>query len=554
MAERRKTPRNLGFNMNGLPTETLTGALEAIQSRWSERPAVSFGDSILTYAELWQSVLSLGNTYRRLGINPGDRIVCSLSNRPEFVIALGAAWICGAIHVGMDYQSTAPELSSVIELTQAKAVLCEPTEAFPNPFLVLQKISKAYPNLKLIVAGDQPVPSEYLSFSELISRANTVAKVGLSDSVKLSGEDPAVIFISSGTTGRPKAAIGFHANLSQRWQRLAAWLGFGPDDIHLAQMPLSHGFGVMMAVAALLTGGQIVLLRNFSAEEALRRITQEHVTILNGAPTHFKLILDRLDPKIHDVSSLRFSVGTAAPFSPALISTIWEKLGVKFMFMYGSSEGVGVATTDREDMLRGAVGRPTPGSVKIVGSDLKPLSMGQVGEIAFSRNVYPVQYWNYASSDRNVRNGTLANALDESWYYSGDLGCLDQEGRLYIYGRLKNQINRGGLKVDPVEVENSLMRLPDVKDAAVIGLPDQVLDEIVCACIVSSAQTAISLEYVRKLLSSELAPHKLPDELCLLEQIPRTAIGKVNLERLQEAVAVAPKQKLQRRRIHAGER
>jgi acyl-CoA synthetase (AMP-forming)/AMP-acid ligase II len=550
MAEWCKDPRDLGLNMNGLPAETLAKALEAAQSRWPERPALVFGESTLTYAELWQSVLSLGNTYRHLGISPGDRIVCSLSNRPELFIALGAAWICGAIHVGVDYQSTASELSSVIELALAKAVLYEPTETVPDPFLVLRKISKAYPNVKLIVAGDQPLPSEYLSFSELISRSNNVANVSSSGSVKPLGDDPAMIFISSGTTGQPKAAIGFHANLSQRWQRLAGWLGFGPDDVHLAQMPLSHGFGIMMAVAALLTGGKLVLLRDFSAEEALQRIAREHVTVLNGAPTHFRLILDRLDSKNHDVSSLRFSVGTAAPFSPSLINAIWKKLRVDFMFMYGSSEGVGVATTDREDMLRGAVGRPAPGSVQIVGPDLKPLAMGQVGEIAFSRNVYPIQYWNNTGSDQKVKNISLTNAMENSWYYSGDLGCLDEEGRLYVYGRLKYQINRGGLKVDPVEVENALMRVTDVKEAAVIGVPDPVLDEIVCACIVSSAETSPSLRQVRDLLRADLAPYKLPDELCLLERIPRTSIGKVDLEKLREVVAAAPRQKLPLQRNH----
>jgi acyl-coenzyme A synthetase/AMP-(fatty) acid ligase len=239
-------------------------------------------------------------------------------------------------------------------------------------------------------------------------------------------------------------------------------------------------------------------------------------------------MLDRLDRERHDLRSLRFSVGTAAVFPPSLIRAIWSDLGVEFMYMYGSSECVGVATTDREEMLLGSVGKPLPGSVAIVSPERRPLPPGAVGEIAFSRKAFPVRYYSGANGDSEG----LGN-LSDNWFYSGDLGRLDEEGRLYFVGRLKHQIDRGGLKIDPAEVECALLECPEVSDAAVLGVPNPILGEVVRACVVPAPAAVLSLAKLRDFLAAELSPYKLPEELCILQRIPRTQIGKVDLEALR---------------------
>jgi len=299
-------------------------------------------------------------------------------------------------------------------------------------------------------------------------------------------------------------------------------------------------------VAALLSGGRLVLLRRYSPDEALQAIGKEQVTVFNGAPAHFNLLLDRLDSARHDIRSLRLSVGTAAAFSSSLVEAIWDQLGVEFMFMYGSSEAVGVATTNRDDILKGSVGRPDPEAVVIVGPDRQPLSVGEVGEIAFSRKSFPVRYWG-ESAGGTSENGTSLKTSEaqvdvNTWYYSGDLGRLDEEGRLYVFGRLKHQIDRGGLKVDPVEVENALLRCPEVFDAAAIGIPDPMLGEIVCACVAPTRERPPSLNELRTALGEELAPYKLPEALYLLNHIPRTQLGKVDVDELRATVMTATDQ------------
>ena len=174
------------------------------------------------------------------------------------------------------------------------------------------------------------------------------------------------MFVTSGTTGRPKATIGYHGDLARRWRGLGPWLGFRDGDRHLAQLPLSHGFGLLSAMAGLLADGAVVLVDRFSAAGVLEVIERDRVTVISGAPAHFRLILARLGTEPRDVGSLRLGIGTAAAFEPALVQEIQTVLGLKLVVLYGSNEGVGVATTDQDDVVRGSVGRPAAGSVAIV--------------------------------------------------------------------------------------------------------------------------------------------------------------------------------------------
>ncbi|MFI5495976.1 class I adenylate-forming enzyme family protein [Actinoplanes sp. NPDC051859] len=513
--------------MSAEPAPTLSAALIATAQRWPDRPALLCPRHRITHAGLVEAAGRLTAIYQRLGVVPGDRVACSVGNRCEHLIAMLAAWNCGAVHVATDHKFTVPELDAVVTKTGARLLIYEPGDGRMNPYATPSALRRRHPDLQYVVVTPHLAPAEFVRWT-IDDLGEPATGPGPAPA------DPAVVFVSSGTTGTPKTTVGFHGNLAGRWRGLAGWLEFRPDDVHLAQLPLSHGFGMMMAMAALLSGGSLVLLDRFSPEAALQACGEHGVTVLNGAPAHFSLLLDRLDPAMHDIGTLRFSVGTAGSFPPELVNAIWERLSVDLMVMYGSSEGIGVATKDVEDVLRGSVGRPDPGSVRIVTPERETLPVGEVGEVAFSRATFPVRYY-----------GETPPA--DPWYYSGDLGRLDEQGRLYIHGRLAHRIDRGGLKVDPVEVERALLRCADVADAAVFGRTDPVVGEIVCACVQAAAGRQPELVALRAELSDRLAPFKLPEELCLVDEIPRTAIGKVDLPRLREAAATAPTQRLARR-------
>ncbi len=510
----------------------LANDLGSACQRWAHRPATTGGGITWTYRELGARVAKMAKSYRELGIAPGDRVVCGLRDRPELVAAVHAAWACGAIHVGVHNDLTGPELVSVVERTGAAAVVFQPGRRDDDPLAPLAAVARAAPGTRRIVL-DAPVRPGECSLAEMLDEGSSHSDI---PPPPPAGTLPVALFLTSGTTGRPKAAVETFPALLAKVRFFADSVGPGPDDVHLMYLPMAHAFGLKLSLLALLSGGHLVLLERFAPEAALASITEHQVTVLPGTPTHFTLLLDALDERRHQVGSLRWGVSAAAPFSRELAQRVYDRLGIELLSVYGCSEGFLVTTTRRDDIVAGSVGSsvfrgppgsPPSGSVQVVDlDDGTPLPAGKLGEIRFSTSA-PVRYW-----------GEPAVAVD-GWYRSGDIGRIDPDGRLYIVGRTKDVINRGGLKVSSGEVEAALCQHPRVSDGAVVAAPDPVLGEAICACVVPAGPTIPTLAELRSFLGVGLARHKLPDELCLVQEIPRSPIGKLDRRALHEAVVGA---------------
>ncbi len=518
--------------------------LEAACRRWPARPATTHAGVTTSYAELWERVSALAGAYRWLGVGPGDRILCQLPTSPEFLVAVHAAWACGAVHVGADNDLTGTELSRLVERTEASVLLFQHLPGAADPLAPLRPVTQAHPGTTVVVHGARPQDERHLSLEDLLgTRAGPMAaaKAEPPEPPERAPDDPALLFLTSGTTGTPKGVVETMAALWAKVAYFADAFGPGPDDVHLMYLPISHAFGLKLSLTALLSGGRLVLLDRFSPSEALRLVTEERVSVLPGTPTHLTLLVKALDSARHDVASLRWAVAAAAPLPPPLLDQVYAKLGVELFYVYGCSEGFLVSTTERDEIYAGSVGTsvfrgppgtPPDGSVAVVEPyDHTPLPPGEVGEIVFGAR-QPVRYWGEAE------------VATEGWYHTGDLGRIDDDGLVHVVGRLKELINRGGLKVAPGEVEAALVRHPGVADAGVIATPDPVLGEAVCACVVPAGHPPPDLAELRAFLGADLGRHKLPDELCLLEAIPRTKIAKVDRAALRGLVvdADAPRQ------------
>jgi len=498
----------------------LAPSIQAACERWGPRPAVTHRGATLSYGKLGEQIRALARAYRSLGIEPGARVVCQLPACPEHFIALGAAWACGAIHVGAHRDSTAPELAAIVGSTQAAAVVLQPPPGLNDAPAALRAVRAAHPAAVSILHGHPPVAGAHQLSDLLASPAP-----GPQPAAGAGPEDTALLLLTSGTTGRPKAVMETLPALWAKMQFFADAISPGPDDVQLMYLPINHVFGLKLSLMGLASGGRLVLLDPFSPGGALRLVQDERVTLLPGTPTHLTLLLKSLGADRRRPRSLRWAVSAAAPIPHEVIEGIHERLGAELLNVYGCSEGFLTLSTDPDEVRRGSVGRkvfrgppgtPPDGSVAILDRNQDTrLPPGEVGEIAFGA-ARPVRYWGQAPVAAN------------GWYRSGDLGWLDRDGRLFVTGRLKEVVNRGGLKVSCGEVETALARLPAVADCAVIPTRDAVLGEAICACVVAAGGAPPGLADVRLHLGETLARHKLPDELCLLESIPRSPVGKVD--------------------------
>lgn len=486
---------------------TLTVAIIRACRRFGSRPALLEGDRMLTYDEFGAAVASLARVYQQtLGITPGDRIVCRLPNCSELLIAAAAAWSCRAVHVGLPKDLTNEEFRAVAEQAHASAaVMAEP----------IRHDSDRSPS---DVRGRGPSDAVWVVSNPLVHGGRRqefwelVAAGGHLGGENRAGRaaDPAVMFFTSGTAGRPKAVIHEHGRLLKSWMRYAALLEAFEEDTHMGHLPQWHAFGLGMAIACLSTGGGLVLVERFSPRTVLQLVDRHGITVFNGTPTHFRMLFDCLSPSRHDLSSLRAGVGSGGLFDRRLLTQIFERLKLHLVLVYGSTEGFGCRTTDRAEMLRGSVGRPILGSVAILDDVGREVPVSTPGEVAFRRD------------------GPSAILSSAAWYRTGDLGKLDHDGHLYLLGRTGDQINRGGEKINPEEIEAVLSAHPRIDDSAVVPRADSVLGDVVVAVIVPAGNACPSLQEVRRFLARKLANHKLPDEVQIVDAIPRNPLGKVN--------------------------
>lgn len=495
---------------------TLAGAVDVACSKHGDRPALRWSGQAASFAELRENAHRLASAYADVGIVPGDRIVCNLPNRPELLVAALAAWRLGAIHCGADPDLTPAEVVWRIEHSGAAALVTQPMHSGNDLTDLVRRVHGVLPRLPILVVGEA---AGCLSFAELIE--------GSTQSVlafEPGPADPALFLFTSGTTAKPKVVVRYHGQLLKGWERLGKAFDARVGDVQLAQLPLSHGFGFGLAVVTVLTGGTIVLMERFSPDEALRLITKHRVTVVPGTPVHFNLLTERVDPSQHDISSLRIGIGSAAKFPRHVVEGIFDRLGMAFLLLYGSSEGLGWSTTERQDMIRGSVGITDARSVRILAPDGALLPTGKIGEIALHK-AHPVHYWQ--------DDGSITDIDPGEWYFTGDLGRIEANGRLYVLGRVRHQVNRGGIRIDPGEVEAALDDHPTLPEGAVVGLPHLVLGEIVCLALVVKTAEPPDLAVFRSALAGVLAKHKLPEALCVVPEIPRTALGKIDRDALR---------------------
>jgi acyl-CoA synthetase (AMP-forming)/AMP-acid ligase II len=472
----------------------------------SERPAV-------TYDQLRQQVDALGKELSQLGLGKGDRIAMALPNGLEVVASfLAAATVGTAAPLNPAY--TREEFKFYLEDTEARALIVPPAGAHE---------ARA-------AAGD-----DILLIEANIDRTNRVRFSSNRKPSARASENPdddiALILHTSGTTSRPKRVPLSHANLMTSARNVSETYQLTSADVSLCVMPLFHVHGLVAStLATLFTGGTVVVPPKFNALSFWSTVRDHGATWYSAVPTIHQVLLSRAKgARPSGAEQLRFIRSCSAALAPQTMADIEESFGVPMLEAYGMTEAAHqMASNPLPPGARkaGSVGRGTAVEIAVLNEAGDQLPPGTVGEVSIKG---PNVFGGYeGNAEAN------AESFSHGWFRTGDQGHLDDEGYLTLVGRLKELINRGGEKISPREIDETLLTHPAVAEAVCFGIADRVYGEEVAAAVVlkGAATESDLIAHCR----SSLSDFKCPTTIYIVESIPRTATGKIQRRNVAAAI------------------
>ncbi|WP_396641060.1 long-chain fatty acid--CoA ligase [Microbacterium sp.] len=473
----------------------------------------------LTYRELADDADRVSALLWHRGIRKGDAVAYLGENSPDFLRVLFGAAQLGAIFVPLNTRLAAPELAYMLADSGARLVVHDPEFGERlAPGIGEAKVAHVIPTAE----GDASHPG----LSTLMRQS-----AGGHADVTVVLDDPAVIIYTSGTTGKPKGALLSNGNLT--WVSLNCIVDYDvvSNDVNLLISPLFHVASLGMgALPVLMKGGTIVLEKGFDAGRVLSLIQKHSVSMLSGVPTTYQLLADHPDWATTDLSTLaKLTCGGSAV--PTRVLNAYEERGLSFSQGYGMTETSPGATSLSPAMTRekqGSVGLPHFFTdVRIADENGAMVPRGTVGEIEISG---PNVFLGYHGNPE----ATAEAFTSDGWFRSGDLGYLDADGYLYIADRLKDMIISGGENIYPAEVENLISDLPGVSGVAVIGVPDERWGEVPWAVVTMHDEAELDVAFVRESLDGKIARYKIPKNVVVVDELPRTASGKVRKPDLRQ--------------------
>lgn len=468
----------------------------------------------LTYADVHRRTDGLAAYLKARGVTKGDRVAVLARNGNEYLEAQFACGRIGAIAVLLNWRLTVPELEYICNDSTPRFMIHDSTLAdMANQLRLLCDITQ-------LLCIDQAA-GEDNPFEQAIAAHDGSPF----PRTPLTHDDPWAIMYTSGTTGHPKGALITHGMTFWNCINLGIPARISPDTVHLSVLPLFHTGGLnCYSNPVLHAGGTVIIAQAFDPGEALRVISDPAygVTHFFAVPAPYQFMMQHPDFETADLSRLCVAGVGGAPCALAIIET-WAGRGVEIVQGYGMTEtSPGVTMLDPADALRkiGSAGKPLLHTgVRIVGEDGTDCGPGEVGELwTKGPNITP-GYWNKPEA--------TASSFHDGWLKTGDAAKLDDEGFIYIVDRWKDMYISGGENVYPAEVENVLFQIPAVADAAVIGVPNDKWGEVGLAVLVLKPGQLLDRSTVVEHCVSRLAKFKVPNDIAIVDALPRNATGKV---------------------------
>ena len=464
-----------------------------------------------TYRDLESVTDQLAGALQELGVQSGERVALLHPNHSDFILGYFAIIKAGAVAVPINPVYTAKEVCYILQDCGAGSLLT--TSEFEP---LLEEIKGQAAHLKRSV-----IKNEGQSLMQALeTRAQGLKPFARPDRAP---DDPAFIFYTSGTTGRPKGVVLTHRNLIFGGANTAQNYGLQETDVTIVCLPLVHIFANASPVfGSLNSGGSVIVTPRFQAEMVFEAIEQYKVTWFPGVPTMFGYLLNEFDLKPRNVSSLRMGLSGGASLAAEHLTQFEKTFQATLLEVYGLTESTGLVTANPVYGVRktGSIGMNVSGvSVRLVDQNGNETPAGEVGELIFRGPNATPGYWQQPEmTAATIKNG---------WVYTGDLARRDEDGYYFIVGRKDELIVSGGYNIYPREIEDVLYQHEDIIEAAVIGAQDQHLGEVPRAYIALRSGSSLSAEVILDFCRAHLTAYKIPRHVEIMKELPKNATGKI---------------------------
>ncbi|MDM5338560.1 long-chain fatty acid--CoA ligase [Fictibacillus enclensis] len=506
-----------------IPEVSIYSILETAAKNYGERTAILFEHQKISFEELKNQTDRLAAAWSEFGLQKGHRIGLMLSNHPDYIISYYAAQALGMIVVQINPFYTSRELLQIVNDAEISYIVAD-----PNGLAVIQEIMDQY--TFQFIFGSQ---MNNKNTSPLVIKLDDLKKYPgtFSGNIPLNArEEVAVLQYTGGTTGKMKGVMLTHynllANVIQSYTMYGETMIPGQETV-LAATPLYHVYGMTSAMnLGIYIGATVLLFKKFDADYILPFIKEYRPTFFPGVPKMYNAFVNHPDVESYGLDCLKLCSCGSAPLPVEVIKRFETVTGATIGEGFGLSEASPSTHRNPTSGARkiGSIGIPMPGTdCLIVDERRQELPPYSVGELAIKGPQIMKGYW-------KNQNETL-NTLQNGWLYTGDLATMDEDGYFYIVGRKKEMVIVGGFNIYPQEVEGILYEHPDVKEAAVVGIPHEEEGEIVKAYLVPKDGSVIDLAEIRGHCYHKLARYKVPKEFEVRASLPRNTVGKL-LKRL----------------------
>ncbi len=497
-----------------------------------ERVAIIYNDKQLTYQGMAERTNRLASSLMKSGVQQRDRIGMFQVNCSEYLEAYFGVAKTDAVFVPLNFRAKSDELKYLLTDSEPKVLFVG------NRYAALFDSVRPEFKDKLYVDLEGPTRENWISYEDFL-------KQGKNDEImpKSADDETTVLMYTSGTTGVPKGVMLAHDTFSSYILSNVNPPDLEVEERNILTVPMYHIAGLQAAMAAVYGGRTLILERQFKPDEWMQLVEKYKANRAMMVPTMLGELMEHPDFNKRDLSSLKVITYGAAPMPLEVIKkAIYKFPGVSFINAFGQTEtGSTITMLPPEDhVLKGSpkeiekklkhltsIGTPLPGvEIRILDEDGKEVPLGHIGEIVARGSRLMKGYWG--------KETETAQVIRDGWLYTGDLGCFDEEGYIYLKGRIKDIIKRGGEMIAPLEVENVLCSYPKIKEAAVIGIPDNKWGESARAIVVLNSGEVCSESEIIEYCRQNLASYKKPESVIFVEDLPKNQMGKVLKRLLRE--------------------